>query len=76
MGLKIELSEVNWSDNDKWKLTSDNSPIKKVNFDNYLVSDYRFCAQHWWQTPIFRSLAVAHGRRRLPRRPYVGARRA
>ena len=30
------LSEVNWSDNDKWKLTSDNSPIKKVNFDNFL----------------------------------------
>ena len=41
------------------KLTSD----KKVNFDNYLLSDYRFCAKHWWQTPILRSLAVAHGGR-------------
>ena len=27
---KIELSEVNWSDNDKWKLTSDKKKLTSI----------------------------------------------
>lgn len=36
------LSEVNCSINNKWKLTFDDSPIRKVNFDSCLLSDYRY----------------------------------
>ena len=72
---KSSYGKLTGPDNDKWKLTSDNSPIKKVNFDNYLLSDYRICAQHWWQTPILRSLVVAHGGRTVDADCHGGLRR-